>query len=114
MLVPVGRAGVDARVDQHPVAGRRAVAELHLAIAGDLQVVEHDGADAVGALADVLLVGVLVGVLAAVGDRRVGAWLLLAAVTGLVLTHLAISFVAYRRVMRRAWPQVRPLDDWDD
>ncbi len=56
----------------------------------------------------------LVGVLAAVGDRRVGAWLLLAAVTGLVLTHLAISFVAYRRVMRRAWPQVRPLDDWDD
>ncbi|MBA3427757.1 MAG: hypothetical protein H0U07_04190 [Actinobacteria bacterium] len=56
----------------------------------------------------------LVGVLAAVGDRRVGAWLLLAAVTGLVLTHLAISFVAYRRAMRRAWPQVRPLDDWDD
>ncbi|MDQ3162000.1 MAG: hypothetical protein WKF65_08770 [Gaiellaceae bacterium] len=56
----------------------------------------------------------LVGVLAAVGDRRVGAWLLLAAVTGLVLTHLAISFVAYRRVMRRAWPQVQPLDDWDD
>ncbi len=56
----------------------------------------------------------LAGVLAAVGDRRVGAWLLLAAVTGLVLTHLAISFVAYRRVMRRPWPQVRSLDDWDD
>ncbi len=42
-------------------------------------------------------------------DERAGAWLLLAAVTGLVAAHLAISLVAYRRVMRRPWPQVAPL-----
>jgi len=56
----------------------------------------------------------LVGVVAAVAEHQVGAWLLLLAVTGLVATHLAISFVAYRRIMRRPWPQVRSLDDWDD
>ena len=58
----------------------------------------------------------LLGVLAAVSDRDVGAWLLLAAVMGLVLAHLTISVVAYRRIMRRPWPQVEPPrdDDWDD
>ena len=57
----------------------------------------------------------LVGILLAVSDERAGAWLLLAAVTGLVLAHLAISVVAYRRIMRRPWPQVAPLaDDWDE
>jgi hypothetical protein len=58
----------------------------------------------------------LLGVLLAVSDERAGAWLLLAAVTGLVATHLAISFVAYRRIMRRPWPEVAPPndDDWDD
>ena len=57
----------------------------------------------------------LLGVLLAVADERAGAWLLLAAVTGLVALHLAISVVAYRRVMSRPWPAVAPLDDdWDD
>ena len=57
----------------------------------------------------------LVGILLAIRDERAGAWLLLAAVTGLVAAHLAISLVAYRRVMRRPWPLVAPLaDDWDD
>jgi hypothetical protein len=63
----------------------------------------------------VLQAVLLLGVLLAVSEERGGAWLLLAAVTGLVALHLAISVVAYRRVMRRPWPAVAPLsDDWDD
>ena len=58
----------------------------------------------------------LLGILLAVAEERVGAWLLLAAVVGLVAMHLALSLVAYRRIMRRPWPQVEPQrdDDWDD
>ena len=58
----------------------------------------------------------LLGVLLAVSEERAGAWLLLAAVTGLVALHLAISVVAYRRIMRRPWPAVAALpdEDWHD
>lgn len=58
----------------------------------------------------------LLGALLAVSDERAGAWLLLVALTALVALHLVISVVAYRRIMRRPWPQVAPLpdDDWDD
>jgi hypothetical protein len=63
-----------------------------------------------------LQAALLLGILLAVAEKRVGAWLLLAAVVGLVAAHLAISLVAYRQIMRRPWPQVEPLsdDDWDD
>lgn len=57
----------------------------------------------------------LLGVFVAVGGSRTGAWLLLAALAGLITTHLAISIVSYRRTMSRPWPQVEPLhDDPDD
>jgi hypothetical protein len=58
----------------------------------------------------------LAGAVAALADLRVAAWALaLAGLTGIVASHLGISAVAYRRTMRREWPQVEPLpadDDW--
>ncbi len=56
----------------------------------------------------------LLGVLVALGGSETGAWILLVALAALITTHLAISVVAYRRTMRRAWPAVRPLADDDD
>jgi len=59
----------------------------------------------------------LIGVFVALGGSRTGAWLLLAALAGLVAGHLAISVVSYRRTMSRPWPAVQPLHDdplWDD
>jgi len=59
----------------------------------------------------------LIGAFVAAGGSRAGAWLLLAALSGLVVSHLAISVVAYRRTMSRPWPRVQPLRDdpvWDD
>jgi hypothetical protein len=54
--------------------------------------------------------------IAALAELRTAAWALaLAGLTGIVASHLGISAVAYRRTMRREWPQVEPLpadDDW--
>ncbi|TML09540.1 MAG: hypothetical protein E6F94_06225 [Actinobacteria bacterium] len=44
---------------------------------------------------------------------RTGGFLMLAAVLGEIGTHLFLGVRAYRRVMRRPWPRVRALDDWD-
>ena len=46
--------------------------------------------------------------------RRWGAYLLMGDVTAQVGIHLAVGVAAYRDVMRRAWPTVAPLEDWDD
>jgi hypothetical protein len=51
---------------------------------------------------------------AALGWRG-GGYILLAAVFGRIGAHLLVSSVQYRRVMRRRWPPVAPLqdDEWD-
>jgi hypothetical protein len=59
----------------------------------------------------VLLVG---GGYAAVLGWRGGAFLMLAAVCGTISGHLLIGVSEYRRIMRRPWPDVAPLDDEDD
>ena len=58
----------------------------------------------------VLIVG---GYCAAFGWRP-GAYLLLTALLGLIGGHLVMGITEYRRIMRRPWPQVAPLDDDDD
>jgi hypothetical protein len=44
---------------------------------------------------------------------RTGGFVMLGAVLAQIATHLFVGVRAYRRVMRRPWPQVRALDDWD-
>ena len=64
--------------------------------------------------ADTVFTGVLlVGVGSAVAGWVGSAAILAAALGGLLASHLAISLVAYRRVMRRPWPKVAPLADED-
>jgi hypothetical protein len=50
---------------------------------------------------------------AAVGWRP-GVVLMLAGVIGFVAGHLIMGVTEYRRIMRRPWPKVRPLEDDDD
>jgi hypothetical protein len=57
-----------------------------------------------------LAVGFYVGAL----GWRVGAFLMLAGVCGNVAGHLLMGITEYRRVMRRPWPKVRPLEDDDE
>ena len=45
---------------------------------------------------------------------RGGAFVMLAAVCGRVSGHLLVGVTEYRRIMRRQWPKVPPLDDDDD
>jgi hypothetical protein len=59
--------------------------------------------------------GVLVvGAYGALLEWKPAAYLLLAAVTVLVVANLGVGVVAYRGVMSRPWPAVRPLADDDD
>jgi len=45
---------------------------------------------------------------------RAGAFLMLTAVCGNIAGHLLIGITEYRRIMRRPWPKVPPLDDHDE
>jgi hypothetical protein len=45
---------------------------------------------------------------------RPGAFVAVAGLSGTVLFHLAGGLIEYRRVMRRPWPKVQPLDDEDE
>jgi hypothetical protein len=51
----------------------------------------------------------------ALGSRR-AAYVALGAFVATVALHLVVAVVAYRRIMRREWPKVEPLedDDWDE
>ena len=60
------------------------------------------------------LLVMIVGVYGAASDGRPGAYCMLTALLGLVGGHLVMGITEYRRVMRRPWPQVAPLDDDDD
>jgi hypothetical protein len=43
-----------------------------------------------------------------------GIFVALGAVGGLLIGHLIVGVVAYRRVMSRPWPKVKPLEDDED
>jgi hypothetical protein len=45
---------------------------------------------------------------------RPGAFLMLAAVCATIAGHLLVGVTEYRRVMRRPWPEVSPLEDDED
>ena len=64
-------------------------------------------------------VGWLIAVFLAVGVFLAPFWmpgvfLALGAVVALFAIHLVAGIVGYRRIMRRSWPQVPPLEDDDD
>jgi predicted benzoate:H+ symporter BenE len=61
-----------------------------------------------------LVAAMYAGVLLALTGRRAGVWLVLGLVVAWFLLRLLIGVIAYRRVMRRPWPRVRPLDNDDD
>jgi hypothetical protein len=54
-----------------------------------------------------LIVGTYGGLL----GWRAAAFVMVAAVCLRVLGHLLVGFTEYRRIMRRPWPKVAPLDD---
>jgi hypothetical protein len=58
-----------------------------------------------------LLFGVLGGLLL---GSRVGAIVALIALCASLTLHVMNGLIEYRRVMRRPWPRVEPLDDDDD
>ena len=60
------------------------------------------------------LLVMIVGIYGAAFGWRPGAYVMLTALLGLVGGHLVMGITEYRRVMRRPWPQVAPLDDDDD
>jgi hypothetical protein len=45
---------------------------------------------------------------------RGGVFLMLAGVCGNISGHLLVGVTEYRRIMRRPWPKVPPLEDDDD
>ncbi len=70
---------------------------------------------AVWGLIDLLLkIALVAGAFFGLTGHRVGAWVMLGAVIGFLLSHLAIGLISYQRTMSRPWPKVRPLVDDDD
>jgi hypothetical protein len=63
---------------------------------------------------EALVALIVVGVVIAFFDGGVGAAVIAVAAAALVAAQVAISFVHYRRVMRRPWPAVEPVADDDD
>ena len=51
---------------------------------------------------------------AAAAHSRVGVFVMLSGFLGLFLVHLLTGIDGYRRTMRREWPSVPSLDDWDE
>ena len=62
----------------------------------------------------VWLVLLVVGFYGGALGWRGGAFVMLAGVCGNVAGHLLMGITEYRRVMRRPWPSVRPLEDDDE
>jgi hypothetical protein len=56
----------------------------------------------------------VVGAYAGVFGWRPGAFIMLAAVCCTIAGHLLVGVTEYRRAMRRAWPEVQPLEDDED
>jgi hypothetical protein len=72
--------------------------------------------DYVRALLDFpLFVALLLGALAAlVFEWRVGALVAVISLVASLMLHVVNGVIEYRRVMKRPWPRVAPLDDDDD
>jgi hypothetical protein len=60
------------------------------------------------------LLAMMVGMYGAAFGWRPGAYVLLTALLGQLVGHLAMGITEYRRVMRRPWPEVAALEDDDD
>ena len=65
-------------------------------------------------LLPVWLIVMMVGLYAAAFRWRPGAYFLITALLGHIVSHTVIGVTEYRRVMRRPWPQVAPLDADDE
>jgi hypothetical protein len=72
--------------------------------------------DYVRALLDFpLFAALLLGALAAlVFEWRVGALVAVISLVASLMLHVVNGVIEYRRVMKRPWPRVAPLDDDDD
>ena len=57
---------------------------------------------------------IVVGTVGAASGWRPSAWILVGAVAAVVAGHVAVAAVAYRRALRRTWPQVAPRADEND
>ena len=81
-----------------------------------MQDVERPNAVALGAarLSPFWLIVMIVGVYGAAFGWRPGAYLMITALLGEIGGHLLTGITEYRRVMRRPWPQVPPIDDDDE
>jgi hypothetical protein len=60
------------------------------------------------------LIVMTVGLYGAAAGWRPGGFLMITALLGYIATHLLIGVTEYRRVMRRPWPEVAPLEDDDE
>lgn len=67
-----------------------------------------------GALEMVPVALIILGINMAVFASRLGVLLMLVGLTSRLLGHLIVGAIAYRKVMGRPWPSVRPLDDDED
>ncbi len=64
---------------------------------------------AVSALTSLLLqLALATGASIGLAGHRVGAWLMVAAVIGFLLSHLSIGLISCHRTMSRPWPKVPP------
>jgi hypothetical protein len=55
-----------------------------------------------------------VGLLTALAGWELGASVAVAALVGVLASHVVVGALAYRRVMSRPWPDVPPVVDDDD
>jgi hypothetical protein len=62
----------------------------------------------------VFMLLLLLGAGAAIAGRSWGIVLALVGLAGVVGLHLLVGVRGYRRVMRRPWPKVKPIEDDDD
>jgi hypothetical protein len=64
-------------------------------------------------LSPIWLLLLIVGFYGGLLGWRAAAFLMLAGVCGRIAGHLLMGITEYRRIMRRSWPEVRPLEDDD-
>jgi RsiW-degrading membrane proteinase PrsW (M82 family) len=65
-------------------------------------------------LLPVWLIVMVVGLYAAAFGWRPGAYLMITALLGDIVSHTLMGVTEYRRVMRRPWPKVPPIDADDE
>jgi hypothetical protein len=60
------------------------------------------------------LIVMMVGLYGAAFGWRPSAYFMVTALLGYFVSHLVMGVTEYRRVMRRSWPKVPPLEDDDE